>query len=455
MASTGGSPRQQELIRFLTSRRPQSGAEARRHLGVSQAVFSRLVSSLGNDILVIGKARATRYVGRRQVPGMGDRTTIYEIDETGGSRTAAILHAAGPEGFFVESRVDEVRSAFHDDLPYFLDAMRPAGFLGREIPKLQPELDLPLDVRLWSADQCLKYLTRYGWNLPGSLIVGDEAFRLFLKHGEHPPSVVEAAQRAREYPKLAVHALERGVPGSSAGGEQPKFLTHRAPGPVEVLVKFSPPVSDGTTRRSADLLVAEHIAHETLRANGMATSASELVFAEDRVFLEVERFDRLPHGGRRGVISLWALDAEYAGRMNSWSDSAVRLQKKGVIDEGSVPMIRRLELFGGLIANTDMHPGNLSFFTKGARVTDLAPAYDMLPMRYSPRDGHSTDRDFEPPLPTGEDVLDFPAARRAAMEFWHRVAMDDAISEGFQSIARENEAKLAALEHLERKLPTR
>jgi HipA-like C-terminal domain len=442
-----------QLLDFLRSRPPQSAREASSFLGVSQPVFSRLVAALGEQVLAVGKARRARYAARREIPGVGDRAVLYEIDETGGSRKAATLHPVGAEGFFVESEVAEIPSVYHPDLPYFLDGMRPAGFLGRRIPKQHPELDLPADVRHWSADQCLRYLTRWAWNAPGAFVIGEAAFRLYLKYAEAPPIVVDRRRRRDEYPKLARAALEGAPPGSSAGGEQPKFLAHRAPGPIEVLVKFSPPVEDPTTRRQADLLVAEHLAHRTLLDHGHRACTSELVLAGDRVFLEVERFDRLPRGGRRGVLSLFALDAEYAGRMKSWSDSAEALVRQQVLSVDSSNEIQWLEVFGGFIANSDMHPANLSFFATGARSGELAPIYDMLPMRYSPRDGHQLDSEFEPPVPFARDAPCFATARLGATDFWKRVAKSDSVSDAFRAIAVENVAKLARLAAVEKKLP--
>ena len=131
------SPLARQLVDFLRTRPPQSAREACAFLGVSQPVFSRLVASLGTQVLTLGKARRTRYAARREIPGVGDRCVLYEIDAAGSSRRAATLHAVGAGGFVVESEVAEIQSAHFQDLPYFLDGMRPAGFLGRRVPKQQ------------------------------------------------------------------------------------------------------------------------------------------------------------------------------------------------------------------------------------------------------------------------------------------------------------------------------
>lgn len=431
---------------------PQDGATLRRRLGVSQSVFSRIAASVSDDLLVIGRTRAARYAARRSVPRVGTKLGIYEIDEHAATRRIATLHAQGTTGFYVEAESEDIDSRFYGDLPYFLDGMRPAGFLGRAVPRQHPELELPDDVRLWSGDQCLVYLSRYGWNLSGDLVVGEEAFRLLLENTQTPEPSVAAEDRAREYPRLAASAIAGGNPGSSAVGEQPKFLTRRDDG-VDVLVKFSPPVTDLTTRRTADLLVCEHLVHLVLADHGPLAVKSELISAENRVFLEVARFDRFPGGGRRGVISLQALDAEFVGSLRTWSESADALANRGVIDLATRDAIRLLGIFGGLIANSDMHPGNLSFFTRGARVLGLAPIYDMLPMRYAARDGHGMDSEFQPPLPKPGDAAPFRVARKAALELWERASTHEQISTEFQAIAAGNLEKLRALEAIERRLP--
>jgi hypothetical protein len=437
---------------MLTASGPEDGTQLRRRLGVSQSVFSRIAASVADDLLVVGKTRAARYAARRTVPRVGTRLGIYEIDEHATTRRIGTLHAQGTTGFFVEAESEDVDSRFYGDLPYFLDGMRPAGFLGRAVPRQHPELELPDDVRLWSGDQCLIYLSRHGWDLSGNLIVGEEAFRLLLESVQTPRPSVAREDRAREYPRLAASAIAGGNPGSSAVGEQPKFLTRRDAG-VDVLVKFSPPVTDLTTRRTADLLVCEHLVHRVLTEHGQPAVKSELISAENRVFLEVERFDRFPGGGRRGVISLQALDAEFVGSLRTWRESAEALANRRIIDVETRDAIRMLGIFGGLIANSDMHPGNLSFFTRGTRVLGLTPSYDMLPMRYAARDGHGMDAEFEPPLPTPGDASMFRIARKAATELWERASNHEQISTEFRAIAASNLAKLRALAEVERRLP--
>ncbi len=434
--------------------RVQSGiaAELRAQLGVSQPTFSRLLKKVGDEILVTGRASATRYAARRNAQDLPDRLPIYEVGEEGRSRRVAVLHAVLPEGYYVETQSSDIVPAFHRDLPYFLHDLRPAGFLGRLVPRQHPELGLPADARLWSQNDVLRYVSRFGWNLPGNLVVGDEALARYLELSAKVVDSVQPGQRKRRYPRLAQEVLLAGVPGSSAAGEQPKFLTVRAPD-REVLVKFSSAGRDARSRREADLLVAEHLAHRVLSEHGQEASRSELVASDDQLFLEVERFDRLALGGRRGVISLFALDAEYLGSMKTWSDSVTRLARLGHVPEGSVEATRIRELFGQLIGNTDMHPGNLSFFARGSQVLELAPVYDMLPMLYATSTPLHPGAELQLPPAAPHHVGIWQTASAAALELWSALARESRVSRDFAGVAAANVGRVEAWRRQAQRLP--
>lgn len=98
----------------------------------------------------------------------------------------------------------------------------------------------------------------------------------------------------------------------------------------------------------------------------------------------MERFDRSGPHGRRGLISLSAMDAEFVGR-GGWPGMTARLAADRHISREAHEAACLLHAFGTLIGNTDMLPGNLSFITDSGRPYELAPAYDMLPMAFAPR----------------------------------------------------------------------
>lgn len=443
----------EQLLRYLSIHGRSSALEARLHLGISQPTFSRLVARCKTDVMVTGRARNTRYTARRVVPGTGPVVPIYEIDEAGGSQKVGALHAVKPDGFFLESLCEHIDEGFHEDLPYFLQDMRPSGFLGRLIPRRHSQLAVPGDIRLWTADHCLQYLTRFGWNHTGNLILGEDAFTVYLSQAVDTTDLVREGECERRYPELAEDVLSQGTVGSSAAGEQPKFLVRRSPGPVEVLVKFSPPRRDASSLRQGDLLICEHVAHGILTAHGREAVRSRMVEAADRLFLETERFDRVAGGGRRGVVTMMSLDAQYVGDLVSWERTAQSLFDLGIIDTHILHHIRWLACFGNLIGNTDMHHGNLSFITSRTRLQGLAPAYDMLPMRYAPRHGVLPDQALRVPAPRPSEADVWPGAHEAAMEFWTRVSEHDGIGSGFRDIARKNLGELEKTSALVLKLP--
>jgi hypothetical protein len=220
-----------------------------------------------------------------------------------------------------------------------------------------------------------------------------------------------------------------------------------------VIVKFSPPLTDRVGRRLADLLVAEHLAHVVLNDHGMNAARSEVLTHEDQVFLEVERFDRTRGGGRRSVLSLLALDAQFVGSCRSWTYTAERLEKLGHFNVETTQRIRWAQCFGRLIANTDMHFGNLAFFVRGTRVLGMAPLYDMLPTLYAPRAAHMPEVAFElaPVMASEADV--WPEASAAAVDYWRRVSVDERVSSAFRATCQTNVAVVERWRGVARRSP--
>ncbi len=425
-------------------------------LGISQSSFSRLAQSLGDELLRVGRARSTRYVRPRRIEGVTSPIPVYEIRPKGEAQKTCMLYPVMPAGFWVEN-LKEGRGSFHEGLPWFLQDLRPAGFIGRLVPRRHPDLDVPGDVRLWSTDHLLRYVTRHGWDLPGAFIVGDAPFAIWLERISQPGNGVDAGDRQVRYPDIANAVLGFGVPGSSAAGEQPKFLATRrtTDSLTPVLVKFSPPGEEAASRRVADLLVAEHLALDTLRAHGVPTAHSVVFTGAGRTFLEVERFDRIGIGHRRGVCSLDALDGAFVGGDRStWAGCVDALVHQRLMSSDVLPRVRLLELFGWLVGNTDMHFGNLAFHLDGVRITGLAPVYDMLPMYYVPRHGEFTETLHSLPLPSpawGDAAL---PAIDAAEDFWTGVARAPDISAEFRRIGEENARRIAALRVTAQHLPS-
>ena len=181
-----------------------------------------------------------------------------------------------------------------------------------------------------------------------------------------------------------------------------------------------------------------------LRAHGIAAAESELLEADGRVFLQSTRFDRTSTLGRRGLVSLAALDAaNYGHGRIDWWKFAPQLQRDGWLAPDDARTLALRGWFGALIGNSDMHLGNASLFLGDSRPLALAPSYDMLPMMLRPAStGEVVPRTLElvPPLP--EQHALWSEAARMAQDFWWRVEVHAGISADMSRIAGEQARKL-------------
>jgi hypothetical protein len=164
------------------------------------------------------------------------------------------------------------------------------------------------------------------------------------------------------------------------------------------------------------------------------------------VFLQSTRFDRTPMLGRRGLISLAALDAAYYGHGRiEWWKFAQELQRDGWLEAGDARALAVRGWFGALIGNTDMHLGNVSLALTDIRPLSLAPSYDMLPMALRPAStGEVVPRtlDITPPLP--DQRGNWVEAAAMAQLFWRRAEAGIGMSDGMRTIAGEQARKIAA-----------
>ena len=86
------------------------------------------------------------------------------------------------------------------------------------------------------------------------------------------------------------------------------------------------------------------------------------------------------------LAGLATLNGALLGAMTTeWPALAERLAALSLLSAEDVERVRHLWWYGRLIANTDMHLGNLGF--RPAGILRLAPTYDMVPMLYAPLAG--------------------------------------------------------------------
>ncbi len=439
------------LTLLLQSRGAMASRDLRDALRVSPATLSRLMSQVSPALERIGSARSSRYALRRTMRNFGRQWPVYRLDETGRPHLRGELRAlhGGFRFASTEPIPDWLKRAYPDGLfsglPFFLQDLRPQGYVGRAIAReVAPRLGTPADLRLWHDDDALAYFLTDGSDLPGDLVVGDGSLERALREAEKlPQSTLADADRNREYQERAAAAQRGEWAGSSAGGEQPKFLAtvRRAGGRLQsVLVKFSADDASPVSRRWADLLACEHLAANLLGARRIPCSVTELLAAGGRSFLEVSRFDRIGGAGRRGVLTLGTIeDAFLEQSPPDWVASSHRLSEAGWLLTEDARTLRWLWCFGDLIANSDMHRANASCWFDNDLPFRLTPAYDMLPMLYAPgTQGDLGERTFapRPPLAGVSDV--WSDAATAALAFWEQVSTAATISDPFQAIARRN-----------------
>ena len=447
---------------MLARRSAASASELAVQLGVSVPTLHRLLQEQGDTVIVTGKARRTRYALRRPLRGDLSELPLYAVDAAGQAGLVVHLALVHPQGSCMDIAgsgwpvPEESRDGWWDGLPYPLIDMRPQGYMGRQLARAEHRaFGVSANPEEWTDDDVAHVLSRIGSDVSGNLILGNPAFERWQAHKLSPPASMTAIKpRAvgRAYARLAEQAIAAGVPGSSAAGEFPKFTALRelpGSGTPHVLVKFSGADGSPAVQRWADLLVCEHLALECAATlpNG-ASAHSRIVMQDGRTFLEVERFDRHGPFGRSPLLSLGTLDAALLGDGTAdWTRLAARLHTAGLLHADDVRRVDQLWWFGRLIANSDMHTGNLSFTTQAdTGMLALAPAYDMLPMFYAPLPGGEVPaRSFEPALPLPPQRALWKTAGRAAIEFWLRASEDSRVSAGFRGLCRANAGKLQQL----------
>ncbi len=438
-----------------------SAAELRTRLGISPATLMRAAREAGYNVIVRGRARRSTYAARRELRGSMAPIPVYRIDENGAAHEQGQLNLTYADGSALEltetmewpTSGPEMADGWHEGIPYPMLDMRPQGFLGRGFARRNAAvLQVDEDPNRWSDDDALHALTLLGDDTAGNFILGEPAYRLWLETVRNPREPISDTAVAERYADLANQAMQFGNGGSSAAGEFPKFTATRRIGVgadvMHVIVKFSGNDDSAGTQRWADLLVCEHLAASLVPGvlAGIRASTSTIHQAAGRTFLEVERFDRHGRHGRSGLLSLHALNAALVGpNQASWPAAVQRLSELGLLQPEVLEQSAALWHFGKLIANDDMHDGNLSFqpALPGQAGLRLAPVYDMLPMRYAPGRGvEVATREFDPALPLPRETRIWLRAARVARDFWHLASIDERISANFRVICAENALRI-------------
>lgn len=422
-------------IREYLERGPATSKEIQVETSLGQGVVSRQIRSMGNSIIRFRNGRLVKYALTCNAFGGNDILPLFMVDAHGNNVSVANIRPLAHGGFFVEALtgmpsvlLGEAWNGLYDDLPYFLSDLRPQGFLGRQIAEemAYQSDDFSTDPRNWNTNHVGCYLVANGDDLPGNFKFGHQAH---LRVRRKP--VVNTKE---DYPTLADSVMNGVLPGSSAGGEQPKFTAYCGERSAHVIVKFSPLGDDASAKRWRDVLITEFHATEAIHSyDNFPAAETKLIEKGDRLFLESQRFDRTGEYGRMSMVSLQSVDAEFVGSGGDWPQVMDTLYRQKLVSWQHVFDAEFLWSFGRLINNTDMHLGNLSLAIEG-NVFRLLPVYDMCSMGFVPRGGEVLPYNFVPPVPKRvnlkEDTL--VEVKRMAHDFWERVASDVRISDEFK-----------------------
>ena len=416
---------------------PATSKQIQTATGLNQTAVSRQLRHMAQTIVKIPHGRTPKYALTRNAFGGDDKLSLYTIDTSGNDHLTAYLRPLSGGGFFLEPLADipnvllgEGGNGLYDDLPFFLQDLCPQGFIGKQIAAaLAQQSDFfPPDPRYWTTDHIGWYLLANGDDLPGNLRLGQQSH---LRLKQQPEHVTE-----EDYPKLADKIMSGIVPGSSAGGEQPKFTAYNRNHSAHVIVKFSPKGDNALAQRWRDILISEFYAAKTLQAFNYPAAETRLLDTGDRLFLESLRFDRHGEHGRSSMLSLAAIDAEFTGLGSSWPRVIQALHDQSLISHEDVFQVETLWCFGRLINNTDMHLGNLSLAIDKSALR-LLPVYDMCAMGFAPKGGEITPFQFNAPsfenMNISEDTLSI--AQKMAHHFWQALSTADKISDDFRILA--------------------
>ena len=399
-------------------------ADLRDRLGVSPATLMRMMREVGPDVVRIGRGRATQYALRQQWPNLDSyRFPLFRITDTGTPVSAGeLITLAARQSVWMP------RGHVSDGLPIELVDARPSGFLGQHFAAIHADLRLPARLADWSDHHILLAMTRRGEDLPGNLIAGEESFLRWQKLEMIP-------YNRDDYPALAEATTAGHPPGSSAGGERPKFgvlFDGR-----HMLVKFAArgTAADLVATRWCDLIIMEGLAIEVVRSRGISAAVTNVIETRSHWFLESERFDRVGVRGRIAVLSLAAVHDDLA---DSWARAAASLRDAGRLTEEDARRLQWLDAFGAQIGNTDRHQYNILFFREGTTLR-LSPAFDQVSMLYAPTtDGQVPPREFAAPNVTPDTLDVWDDARDAARLFWAQASDDARLSHDARSFCASN-----------------
>jgi HipA-like C-terminal domain len=403
----------------------------------STSSISLAVQKLGERVHRIGAARSTRYALKKDISGLAaQQALLWNGLDIEGNMPQPWGELTYLYGDWLHVKSENHSWLTQGKLPWFLTPLRPLGFLGRELARSRQ--DFPPDPDRWSLEQILYVAIDKVDDVSGAFF-----FNSIEATSWSAPETANGL--AQHYDQLAQQVGASLPAGSSAAGEQPKFLVNRR-STGWFLIKFSPPRDTPFGERWNAMLLLEKLALNILQVHGIPSANTQIIQSTKRTYLQSQRFDRNVDHQMRHVVPIAALHDEFVdGSWANWVKTSEALAKKGLITTGELSQVASIFAFGHYIGNTDMHSGNLSFYVDDVITPKirLAPVYDMLPMMWRPdiHQGALSDSPVRPQLmPTGF-IAEQAQAREWAIEFWERAAQLD-IGADLQSASLESARRL-------------
>ena len=189
----------------------------------------------------------------------------------------------------------------------------------------------------------------------------------------HLADLVEAAEKFErgDAPDAELNLLF--AAGSSPGGARPKALVYDKPQQVHYLAKF-PSVKD-----REDVVRIEAATMNLAAKAGLRVPATSLVEGGGKSILLVRRFDILPDGGRRHMISFQTLLQAQGYYQMRYPDLLGVVRKYSSDPQTDAELLYRQMVFNGVMGNTDDHLKNFWMLHERGVGWRLSPAFDLIP----------------------------------------------------------------------------
>ncbi|MCE1273964.1 MAG: type II toxin-antitoxin system HipA family toxin [Chlorobiales bacterium] len=185
--------------------------------------------------------------------------------------------------------------------------------------------------------------------------------------------------------------------GSSPGGARPKVLVFNKPSVEHHLAKF-PSIKD-----TVDVVRIEGATMSLAAKAGLNTAPSRVMVCANKPVLLVQRFDLMPDGRRRHMISFRSLLRAESYYVSSYGELHAMVRKYSAEPAKDAEQLFRQMVFNALTGNTDDHLKNFWMVYGHGEGWRLSPAFDLVP-NIAQRSEHVLHIDLDPIHP-GKSAL--------------------------------------------------